>query len=89
METPYLELADGLALLLLVVRIAALDLLDLGLDPGHLHHALLALGGDGQQSHLNADGEEDHGDAVVVGELVQLAHEPAEGDDDDVPKPKC
>ena len=69
--------------------VAALDLLHLGLETGHLHHALLALCGDGQQSHLDADGEEDHGDAVVIGDLVQPAHQPAEGDRDQIPKLKC
>ena len=79
-----LQLLDGFVLLLLIVGILALDLLNAGLHTGHLHHALLGLGVDGQQNELDDDGEKNHGDTVIAGGLIQEAQQPAEGDGDDI-----
>ena len=47
------QLLDGLVLAVGVVGIAALDVLHSGGQAGHLHHALLGLGGNGQQNQLH------------------------------------
>ena len=67
----FLKLLDGLILTLGVIRVFLLDGLHLGRQTGHLHHALLGLRVQGQQDQLHDDGEQDHGDAVVVGRFIQ------------------
>ena len=67
----FLKFLNGLILTLGVVRVFLLDGLHLGRQTGHLHHALLGLRVQGQQDQLHDDGEQDHGDAVVVGRFIQ------------------
>ena len=73
-----LKLLDGLVLALGVVRILLLDGLHPGRQTGHLHHALLGLRVQGHQNQLHDDGEQDHGDAVVVGGFIQNRQQPPE-----------
>ena len=82
------QLLHGLALPCLVVRVLALDLLHLGGEPGHLHHALLGLGGDGQEHELHQHGKQDQGHAVAVCQLVQQLHQVTERHLDNVGKTK-
>ena len=77
---------NGRVLALGIVGIAALDLLHPGLKAGHLHHALLGFGRHGQHHQLHDDGEQDQRDTIVVGKLIQPAHQIAEGDLDDISK---
>ena len=73
------QLLHQFVLLQLVVGVASLNVLNPGGQTGHFHHALLGLGGDGQQNHLHQNGEQQHGNAVVLGGVVQDAQQPAEG----------
>ena len=76
-------------LLLLVVGVLLLDLLDTGLQTGHLHHALLGLGIDGSQDSLNDEGENDHGKAIVGSQVIQETQQPTEGNSDQITQLKC
>ena len=78
------ELLNQFVLLLGIIGIPGLNLLNPGGQAGHLHHALLALGIDGQKHHLNQNGKQDHGNAVVAGQLIQEAQQIAKGNGDDV-----
>ena len=64
---------------LLVALVLALELLHARREPGHAHHALLALGHEGQQHERHAQREQYGGDTEVPRELVEAHHEPAKG----------
>ena len=74
-----IKLLQSLVLAVGVVGIAALDILHSGSQPGHLHHALFGLGGDGQQHQLHNHGKQNQGRAVVSGKPVKQFHQIAEG----------
>ena len=78
------ELLNQFVLLLGIIGIPGLNFLNPGGQAGHLHHALLALGINGQKHHLNQNGKQDHGNAVVAGQLIQEAQQIAKGNGDDV-----
>ena len=84
-----LQLLDGLILLLLIICVFTLNFLNTGLKTGHLHHALFALCGDGQQNQLHDDRKEDHGHTIVTQQAVKLIQQPAEGNGDQVGEFKC
>ena len=57
-------------LLGLIVGVFTLDFLDPGLHPGHLHHALFALGSQRKQNKFQHDGEYDQRQTIVIKKLV-------------------
>ena len=65
------ELGHGLVHLLRVAFMSALDLLDLRLKTASAHHALLALRHEGGEDQVDHEREQNHGDAVVAGHLIQ------------------
>ena len=73
-----LDLLDSFPLLLRIVGVLFLCLLDQGLDTGHLHHALLALCGNGQKNQTHDHSEDDQRNTVVGGELIQKVQKIAE-----------
>ena len=79
-----IQLLNGLVLPVGVVGVAALDVLHSGGQTGHLHHALLGLGGNGQQHQLHQNSEEDQSHTIAVRQPVQQFHQVAEGHLNDV-----
>ena len=73
-----LDLLNGFPLLLGIICIFFLSCLNQRLDPGHLHHALLALSGDGQQHNAHDHSKDDQSKTVVGGKLVQKVQQIAE-----------
>ena len=75
---PLVQLLDLLVVLRLVVAVLLLEPRHLSLHGVHLHHALLALVGQGEEDHLGQQGEHDQGQGVAAAELVQPQQERAE-----------
>ena len=75
---PLVQLLDLLVVLRLVVAVLLLEPRHLSLHGVHLHHALFALVGQGEEDHLGQQGEHDQGQGVVAAELVQPQQERAE-----------
>ena len=71
--------------LLGVALVAALQLLDFGLEPGGAHHALLALGHKGGENKVDRQSEENNGHTIAAGQLIELDHEPGKGFSDCCP----
>ncbi len=71
------EFSYFLVQLLLVALVLALQLHELGLQARHAHHALLALGHEGQQHDCDDQRKQDYGHAEVVRQLIELTHQPA------------
>ena len=84
-----LQLLNFFILLLLVMGISSLDILDAGLQTGHLHHALLGLGVDGSQHQLHNQSKQNHGKTVVAGQVVQNAQQPAKRHGNQIGQFKC
>ena len=65
--------------LLLISLVAALQLLDLGLQACGPHHALLALGHERSQDQVHCKRKEDDRTAIVPCQIVQPDHQPGKG----------
>ena len=72
--------------LLLVALMPLLQLLNLGLEAGGAHHALLALGHEGSHDEVDGQGEKDQCQAVVAGQVVEPDHQLGKGPGYDFPK---
>ena len=70
---------------LLVALVAALQLLNLGLQAGLAHHALLALGLEGREDQVDDEREEQDRRAVVPRQVIQPDKQPREGPGNDCP----
>ena len=79
------ELLHLLIELLLVALVAALQLLQLGLQAGLAHHALLALGLEGREDQVDDEREEQDRRAVVPGQIIQPDKQPRKGPGNDCP----
>ena len=80
------KLLDRLLILgLIAAGVLGLQLLQLGRQPGHFHGAFLALDAGRQQDHLQDNGENHQGHAIVGGQVVQPLQQIAKGHSDDVP----
>ena len=72
------QLLHLLIQLLGVALMAALKLLNPGLDESGVHHALLALGHEGGHQQVDQEREDDNGHAVAAGQLIELDQRPGE-----------
>ena len=77
---------DSGILLYLVIGILSLNCLNLRGQAGHLHGALLALGGSRVQNELNQNGEQNQRHTIVGGQLIQPGQQVTEGYLNKVPK---
>ena len=84
-----IQLLGQLILLLGVVGVAALNVLNLGGQTGHTHHALFRFGVDGGQNGLHRQSKDNQGNTIVVGCVVQKRQQPAKGNGDDVAEFEC
>ena len=72
--------------LLGVALMPPLQFLDLGLEAGGAHHALLALGHEGRHDEVYGQGEKGQCQAVIAGQVVKPDHQLGEGPGYDFPK---
>ena len=75
---------DLLLIFLLVVSAGKLQLLELRLQAGHLHHALLALGAERQKDQLDNEREQNERKAVVIQESIEEFQHIAKGNADKI-----
>lgn len=85
----FIEGLNGLVLLLGVIGVFRLKLLYTGSQAGHFHGTFLGFCADGEQDQLHDDGEQNQRHAVVAGQVIEPAHQVAEGHGDDVGQVEC